>query len=106
MIKGFVVVNAILCAQVSAFIPTLLRSQRSHLYMSTVEESSSVVGSVDQSSVAESALSMNIAELGSYLGGSGRANIAWDFYRLGIDPQLYFSDESRGNQFFLFSFFL
>jgi len=59
---------------------------------STTEESSSgttLVGS------AESAISMNIVELENLMGGSGKAKITWDFMRLGIDPQLFFDEDSK-----------
>ena len=82
----------------------IVPDQNHHNRMSAVEEessSSSVIQehkhvNYNENRVAKSALSMDIAELGSYLGGTGRAKIAWDLYRLGIDPQLYFSEDLRG----------
>ena len=58
------------------------------LMHSTTEETS-VSGQV-----ASSAISKNISELSEELGGNGRALIAWDLYRQGIDPELFFGDQS------------
>lgn len=41
------------------------------------------------------ALSLTVEELGTKLGGKGRARIAWDCYTIGIDPQLYFTGQEH-----------
>lgn len=50
---------------------------------------------VDPTSVVNSrkldrgAISMNVDELATYLGGWGRAKLVWDYYRIGVDPLKY-----------------
>lgn len=36
------------------------------------------------------AISMTVDELSEVMGGWGRARLAWDFYRIGVDPALFF----------------
>jgi hypothetical protein len=36
-------------------------------------------------------ISMSLTELSFYLGGTGRAKLVWDCYRVGIDPQKIYS---------------
>ena len=42
------------------------------------------------------ALSTSTDELGSILGGRGRARLAWDCYREGVDPSLLFGPRGEG----------
>lgn len=41
--------------------------------------------------INKSPLSMTVDELSEYLGGRGRALIAWDLYRIGVDPLRYYN---------------
>jgi len=41
------------------------------------------------------ALSMTIPELADHLGGRGRARLAWDCYRIGVDPALLFAADNN-----------
>mmetsp|Transcript_49434 Transcript_49434/g.73541 ORF Transcript_49434/g.73541 Transcript_49434/m.73541 type:complete len:593 (+) Transcript_49434:221-1999(+) len=40
-------------------------------------------------------LSMTISELSKEMGGKGRAQAAWDCYRIGVDPMLYYDSNSN-----------
>lgn len=41
-----------------------------------------------------SPISMNLEQLAEKLGGMGRAQLAWDCYSIGVDPQIYHSAET------------
>lgn len=41
------------------------------------------------------AISMSKEELTEYLGGTGRANLVWDCYSIGIDPAIFHSDNTN-----------
>lgn len=43
------------------------------------------------------AITLDVEELSELMGGWGRARLAWDFYRLGIDPLVYFSEQLNNN---------
>lgn len=52
---------------------------------------------VDETQFGESkaqrgAISMDLEELSEELGGLGRAQVAWDYMRIGVDPQAHFRD--------------
>jgi len=40
------------------------------------------------------ALSMTVAQLAAHLGGVGRAQLAWDCYRIGVDPARLFATDA------------
>ena len=43
---------------------------------------------------SKGAISLNVEELSVQMGGWGRARLAWDYYRVGIDPLLHFAKAS------------
>jgi len=48
----------------------------------------------EEESVRKSPLSMSVPELAKEIGGFGRARLAWDCYRIGVDPQIFFNEEA------------
>lgn len=39
------------------------------------------------------AIAMSIPELSEYMGGTGKAKLVWDFYKIGIDPAIRFGTD-------------
>mmetsp|Transcript_12751 Transcript_12751/g.19254 ORF Transcript_12751/g.19254 Transcript_12751/m.19254 type:complete len:450 (-) Transcript_12751:1379-2728(-) len=78
--------------------PSLFRTtpqvRRSFQLMHSTTEENSVSAAAQTTTCSSSAISKNISQLSKEIGGNGRALIAWDFYRLGIDPELFFGDPS------------
>ena len=50
-------------------------------------------GSQSDEITQRGAISMSITELSEYLGGTGRAKIVWDCYKIGVDPQNFFRQD-------------
>lgn len=42
-------------------------------------------------------MSMTVEELAHVLGGYGRAQLVWDYYSIGVDPQLWFGNNNNNN---------
>jgi len=40
---------------------------------------------------------MNVDELAEEMGGWGRARLVWDFYRIGVDPLVYFREKKSSS---------
>jgi len=60
-----------------------------------VDSFSSDASSSSSTTTTMSPLSLNIDELGTILGGKGRALAAWDCIKIGIDPLLYYGGGGR-----------
>jgi len=93
----------------TSFLPLQQQQQRCfrnecRIFSSAVDENVHDVAKEAASSEAASSeaetssigpLSMTVEELADVLGGFGRAQLAWDCYSIGVDPQLFFSSEQQ-----------
>ena len=53
-----------------------------------------LVTTTSSSAVAFGAISMQVSELARHMGGYGRAKLVWDCYRVGVDPAIFFRDDT------------
>lgn len=71
--------------------PKFLRSNTMFASITNVSNDESVT-TVEQK--PKGAISLTVDELSTKMGGWGRARLAWDYYRVGIDPLLHFAKAS------------
>jgi hypothetical protein len=75
-----------------SFSPHPFRKRIPHLPLSTATTPPDTT--TESIPTVRSALSLSLEELSQHLQGYGRAQLAWDCYRQGIDPALLFAEDS------------
>jgi hypothetical protein len=92
MLAAYTLMCLILAGRTRAFVlqpESLLRNQQAVQLFSTVSPRTPDVNiGQEDNRPPKGAISMNIDELAEALGGRGRAQLAWDCYKAGIDPAL------------------
>lgn len=81
----------ILFPLISSFPTPSSKRVPSHLLSSVTNVSNDDTNYVTTEQNSKGAISLNVEELSVKMGGWGRARLAWDYYRVGIDPLQHFT---------------
>mmetsp|Transcript_7302 Transcript_7302/g.11078 ORF Transcript_7302/g.11078 Transcript_7302/m.11078 type:complete len:123 (-) Transcript_7302:66-434(-) len=87
------------CQSCNSFIP----NQQQPPFRQEISHSSAVVDIPSNNKLTESftnhlgPMSMTVEELADVLGGYGRAQLIWDYYSIGVDPQLWFGNNNNSS---------